>query len=947
MRAAPLPLGPSPVRATALVLLLAFLGAAVSRPALAAPGTDVPRIRLDYEKYTLPNGLDVILREDHRLPLVALNLWYHVGPANEAAGRTGFAHLFEHMMFQASGHVGEDMIWKYLEGAGASIVNGSTDYDRTNYLEDVPSNQLELALWIESDRMGFLLDRLDAASLATQQEVGRNERRQGVENEPYQIAEEEMWQQLFPKGHPYHAYLIGSHEDIQAARIEDVRAFFRQFYCPNNASLAIVGDIDVARTKQLIEKYFGSISRGPDVPPVTLVTPPITAERRIVVTDKITLPRVFMAWITPPAFAPGDAEGIVAANILGGGRASRLYRALVYEKQICQDVSVTQQSFALGSVFEVTATAKPGHTPEEVERAIDAELAHFRAEGPTAAEVAAARNSIWAGMVTSLENFGSFGGVADRLNLYNHYRKDPGYLNEDLARFGAVTPEGVMRFADGQLRREARVVAHAVAGEKKLPPDPPAPARPESSQARAESAEPWRATPPAAGPASLARLPRASKLQLPNGLTVYVVEAHDLPLVSASLVLRSGSAADPKDAPGMAGFTAAMLDEGTARRTATAIADEVYALGASLRAGAQPDGSSASIRSLKASAKEALSILADVVLSPAFPEREVERVRSERVTELLQQRDQPFPTAIRVIVGCLYGPTHPYGHVALGTEESLRRIGRKELLGFYRSAYGPRNAALVLVGDVTEAEARTLALETFGGWKGSATTPPPPPSGAAAGPRIVLVDMPGSRQSVILAGQTAIPRSDPDFEGLDLVNTILGGLFSSRINMNLREDKGYSYGAFSFLGPNRGVGTLAAGASVQPNATGPSIGELLKEIAKLRDGGITEQELTLTKEANTRSLPALFETTAATAGTMAGLYLYDLPPDYYETYPARVNAFTKADLESVAWRHLTPDRMTIVAVGDRATIEPQIAKLGLGAIAFRDPDGREIPPAKP
>jgi zinc protease len=932
-----------PLRALLPVLALAALAAPGA--VFAAPASKPPKIDLAYEKYTLPNGLEVILREDHRLPLAAVNLWYHVGPANEAAGRTGFAHIFEHMMFQASGHVGEDMIWKYLEGAGASIVNGSTDYDRTNYLEDIPSNQLELALWIESDRMGFLLDRLDGASLATQQDVIRNERRQSVENTPYQIVEEAMWHQVFPKGHPYYAYLIGSHEDIQAAGIDDVRAFFRQYYCPNNASLAIVGDIDVAKTKQLVEKYFGTIPRGPDPPAITVTTPPITAERRIVVTDKVTLPRVYMTWITPPIFTPGDAEGVVAANILGGSRASRLYRALVYEKQICQDVSVTQQSLALGSTFQVTATAKPGHTAEELERAIDAELERFRAGGPTADEVAAARSSIYSGTVTSLENFGSFGGVADRLNLYNHYRKNPGFLNEDLARYAAVTPEAVKRFASEQLRTQARVLAHAVEGEKVLPPDPPAPPRAESPTATVESTEPWRATPPPPGPAPIARLPRASTFSLANGLTVYVVEAHHLPIVSANLVLRSGSAADPKDAPGLAGFTAAMLDEGTANRTAPRIADDVHALGASLSTGAQPDGSNAAIRALQSNAKDALSILADVVLAPAFPEREVERVRNERLTQILQQRDQPFQTAIRVMGSCLYGPNHPYGHMPLGTEESLRKIGRKELLDFYRSAYSPKNSALVLAGDVTEADARKLAQDVFGSWKSAGSPPPAPATGVSTGPRIVIVDKPGTRQTAVLAGQIAVTRSDPDYEKLDLLNTVLGGLFSSRINMNLREDKGYSYGAYSFVGQNRGVGPFVAGASVRPDATGPSIEELLKEITKIRDTGITEQELTLTKEANTRSLPALFETTAATAFTMAGIFLFDLPLDYYETYPPRVNALTKSDLDAVARKHLTPDRMTVVAVGDRATIEPQIAKLGMGTISFRDADGKESTPA--
>src|SRR5574341_120739 len=322
----------------ALALAAALLSASGCSRTDAKGGGEAPVVKLEFEKYTLPNGLDVILRKDSRLPIVAVNLWYHVGPANEAAGRTGFAHLFEHMMFQGSGHTEDDSYFKHLEGAGASFVNGTTDFDRTNYLEDVPSNQLELALWLESDRMGFLLDKLDQTMLSNQQDVVRNERRQGIENAPYGLPQEELFNLLFDKTHPYHAIVIGSHEDVQAARLQDVHEFFKKYYAPNNASLAIVGDIDIAKTKALVEKYFGTIPRGPEVDAVNVQTPPITEERRAVVTDRVELPRVYMTWITAPIFKPGDAEAVVAARILGGGKASRLYESLVYRKKIAQTV---------------------------------------------------------------------------------------------------------------------------------------------------------------------------------------------------------------------------------------------------------------------------------------------------------------------------------------------------------------------------------------------------------------------------------------------------------------------------------------------------------------------------------------------------------------------------------------------------------------------------------
>src|SRR6185295_47411 len=478
-----------------LALVLACVAAVLTAGTRAASaGPKPPQVKMELEKYTLPNGLEVILHEDHQLPLVAVNIWYHTGPANERAGQTGFAHLFEHLMFQSSGHVPEDSYFKYLEAAGSSFVNGSTDFDRTNYLEDVPSNQLELALWLESDRMGFLLDRVTGPSFANQQDVVRNERRQSVDDAPYGLVEEELYHQLSPKTHPYYASVIGSHEDIKNAKVNDVREFFKSYYVPNNATLVIAGDIDKVKTKAMVTKYFATIARGNPVPPIEATTPPITSERRATVTDEVELPRVFMGWLTSPAFKPGDAEGGIAADILAGGKSSRLYKSLVYDKQIAQDVNVQMQSLQLGSVFELTATAKPGHTAEELEAAIDAELQKFAADGPTAAEVAASQTSTYSSIVSSLEHVGGFGGVADRINLYNQYMKDPGYLNQDLARYAAVTPEGVKKFAADQLGKDHRVVVYGLPGKKVVPPAPATPPAPTNTEAAIESKEPWRNT---------------------------------------------------------------------------------------------------------------------------------------------------------------------------------------------------------------------------------------------------------------------------------------------------------------------------------------------------------------------------------------------------------------------------------------------------------------------
>ena len=513
-----------------LLVFAAFSAALVSAQTAAQPpqtASDTPDIK--YDAYALPNGLRVILSEDHRLPLVAVNLWYHVGPANEEPGRTGFAHLFEHMMFQGSKHVPGDQHFKLLEGAGASDVNGTTGFDRTNYFETLPANQLELALWLESDRMGYLLEQVTAESLANQQDVVRNERRQSVENQPYGIVDEAGIQALFPKGHPYHANLIGSHEDIQAAKLEDVRNFFKQYYAPNNASLAIVGDFDPAKIKPLVEKYFGTLKRGPEVKKPSVATPPVSSERRITVTDTVELPKVSMGWLTPPIFEAGDADADMAANILGGGRSGRLYKALVYDQQIAQSVTVQQNSLTLGSIFSIEVIARPGKTPEQIESAINAELEKFRTSGPDQSEIDRARNTIETGIVDGLQRLGGFGGVADRLNTYEHYLGDPGYLAKDLARYRQTTADSVKSFAAKYLPTSARVVVYGIPGEKKLPPEVPKPPAPTGGSQTAEGInadEAWRNEHPAAGPASTLKLPAPTSFTLPNGLTVSIRPSH-------------------------------------------------------------------------------------------------------------------------------------------------------------------------------------------------------------------------------------------------------------------------------------------------------------------------------------------------------------------------------------------------------------------------------------
>ncbi|HEY0379494.1 MAG TPA: pitrilysin family protein [Pyrinomonadaceae bacterium] len=906
--------------------------------------------KLDFEKYKLKNGLDVILVEDHRLPLVAVNLWYHVGPANEKQGRTGFAHLFEHMMFQGSKHVGDDAHFKMLEGAGASDINGTTGFDRTNYFETLPSNQLELALWLESDRMGYLLDTLDERKLANQRDVVRNERRQSRENQPYGLVSEGMYHQLFPKSHPYYAVVIGSHADIEAARLADVREFFKLYYAPNNASLAIVGDIDKTKARALVDKYFGPIPAGQPVPKIDAVTPPVTSERRAVVTDQVELPRVYMSWIMDPIYKPGNAEADLMARVLGGGKYSRLYKRLVYEKQIAQDVNASNQSTALGSIFVISATAKPNVKPEDLEKAIDEELDAVRREGVRADELERARNLIQTQIVRGLETLGGFGGVADRLNQYNHYLGDPNYLAQDLERYDKVTPAAAQKLAQEKLSQDKRVVVYGVPG-KKVIDDPP-----KTAEAEKEAATPaaptsggnpqeqdWRTQQPAVGAASKLSLPVPKKFKLDNGLTVLLVEQRNLPVISAGLTVLSGSEVNPVDKPGLASFTTDLLDEGTNKRTALQVADDVAQIGATLTTGSYSDASVVNVSALKKNAGAAFELMSDVALNPAFPQKEIDRVRNTRLTLIQQQRDNPNALAARVFNNAVYGDKHPYGFIELGTTDSLKAITRDDMVNFWKAGYVPTNAALVVAGDITEKELRDLAQKYFGGWTGEAPSIKRPEVDAAGARRIVVVDKPGAPQTALRIGHVGVARSNPDYVPLEVMNLGLGGLFSSRINMNLREKNGYTYGAFSAFEYRRGQGPFYTGSGVRTNVTAPAVKEVFSEIERMRSTRMTDEELKVAKDSFARSLAGLFETTGRTVGTISDLFIYDLPQDFYSTLPARIDAVTAADVQRVAEKYLKPDATVVVAVGDRSKIEPELQKLNLGSVEARDLDGKPVP----
>jgi zinc protease len=923
---------------------LFLAGASVS--AIAQVAHKLPEIK--YEEYTLPNGLTVLTHEDHRLPLVAVDLWYHVGPLNERPGRTGFAHLFEHMMFEGSEHVGEKAHIKYVSSAGATDVNGTTDFDRTNYFETMPSNQLELALWLESDRMGFLMEGLDRTKLTNQRDVVRNERRQG-EGRPYDVADELVYHMLFPKGHPYYGDVIGSHADIESARITDVREFHQQFYTPNNASIAIAGDFDPAQLKALLTKYFGPIPRGPKIEPVKVDTPAITSQKRETITDTVQLPRLTVAWLTPPAYTP-DAYTVNAALFaLGGAKASRLDTELVYKSQTAQSVTCSTQNMKLAGVTECDVTAKPGVKLEDLEATFWKELDKLQQEGPTEEEVEASKALALTGKISGLQRLGGFGGVADTLDRYNQYTGDPGFLPKELSMMEAVSVANTKAAANKYLSKNSAAVIYCVPGKKALedvsrsPDDTDAnvkitnPYTPEF-----EKSQEWRKEKPAAGPPPAIHLPVPTEFSLDNGLKVLLVEEHALPVLTAELVSRAGSENSQPGKSGLATLTSEIMSDGTQSRSLEKLAEDQERIGARIGTNAAMDSGAVTLNVLSEHATDGLELLADVAQHPAFRSEDVERRRKQRLVRLAQETDNVGSMALRAGPRLVFGD-QPYGQSGNGTAESIKALTPSDISGFYADHYGPADSVLVLAGDVTRAEAEKLAGQYFGSWTGHAAAAPSIPAAPAPpSTHVVIVDKPGAPQTALFAFGLGVPQSSPDADSITIMNYTLGGSFASRINMNLREVHGYTYGASSGFREYRQGGAFLAGGLVRTDVTAAAAKELMTEIGSFPDKPSTTAELADAKEASMRSLPGRFETNNAIADAMSAIFLYNRPLDYFAKLPGKYDAVTQDEVARIAKTYLHPDQLILVTAGDRAKIEPGLKDAGLGPVEVRDLNGNPV-----
>ena len=648
-------------------------------------------------KYQLSNGLDVILYEDHSLPTATVNFWYHVGSKNEKPGHTGFAHLFEAPDVRRQRASPEDFT-PWLESVGGDN-NASTSEDRTNYFKTLPVNQLERMLWLESDRMGFLPPAISQKSLDTQRDVVKNERRQRMDNKPYAKGYELTLSAIYPPTHPYSWPVIGSMEDLERASLQDVKDFFTEYYAPNNASLVVAGDINPAQVKEWVEKYFGPLPSGQPIERIAQWIPTVDGVKRINAEDRVELARFSVNWPSPAMYQPGDADLDLFANVLAGGKTSRLYKALVYDRQIAQDVSAYQNSNEINSVFTIDVTAKPGHSLDEIETAVNEVLDELLTKGFTKGELENAKTVYEAGYVRSLQNVHN---IADQLNEYNTFFGDPGRFQWDLDRYNNATAKSVLTAGRRYLKPDAKVIVNIYP----------------QGDFEAAKTEVNRTQMPGAGAEPSFTPPTIQRAKLSNGMDLLLVEKHNLPLIQTNIVMKSGWAADPADKPGSAALTADMLDEGTKTKNALQISETAKSIGASLGTSSSFDGSFVNLNVLKKNYDKGLELMTDVLLNPTFSEKELERLRMNYLGRIMQEGREPVTSAFKTYYRLLFGPGHPYGQpqTGSGTESSIKAITRDDLVNYYKANYLSNNAAVVVVGDITLAEAKAKLDKALAKW---------------------------------------------------------------------------------------------------------------------------------------------------------------------------------------------------------------------------------------
>jgi len=907
-------------RATALLLALA---------SMAATAETLSDINIPYEKFVLSNGLTVIVHEDHKAPIVAVNVWYHVGSKDEHAGRTGFAHLFEHLMFNGSENF-NDEFFRPLEPAGATKMNGTTWFDRTNYYQNVPVSALDLTLWLESDRMGHLVGAIDQKKLDEQRGVVQNEKRQG-ENQPYGKVDEIITTSTYPAGHPYSWDTIGSMEDLNAASLDDVKEWFHTYYGAANATVVLAGDITVAEARKKVELYFGDIPSGPTIKRQEAWVAKMSGERRAMMQDRVPQARVYKTWNIPGSTTRDFTLLDVASDILGSGKNSRFYKRLVYKDQIATSVSVGVGPFEIGSQFQITATVKPGGDMAAVEKALDEELAEFLRTGPTAAELERIKVAGYASFVRGLERIDGSGGKSYILAESQVFGGSPDFYRTRLKWAQDATSKDIQAAAQKWLSDGVFVLDVIPTPEYKV-----------------ASTGADRSKPPAIGTPPDLKLPPLQRTTLSNGLKVVLAERHNAPVIDFTLILDAGYAADSLATPGTAKLAINMLDEGTKKRNSLQIAERAELLGARLGAGSSLDTSFISVNAITSKLADSLELFSDVLINPTFPEADFDRLKAQSLAAIQQEKTQPQGIAMRLFPALVYGQGHAYANPfsGNGSEKTVAALTRADLQAFHDRWLRPDNGTLLVVGDTTLDAVKPLLEKYLASWKAPAEALPKKNLAkvtAPPAPRVFLVNRTGAEQTLILGGYAGPPRSDPDYVAIETLNTILGGGFVSRLNMNLREDKHWAYGAGSGLSAAEGQGPFFVRAPVQTDKTAESIQEIVKELKGILGATPpTATEIKFAQDSLTLQLPGSNETSGEVAGSYADIVTYGLKDSYWNDFVGEVQAMTPARLTSAAQKLVRPDALTWVIVGDLSKIEAGVRKLNLGDVKVLDADGNVV-----
>ena len=897
-----------------LILATVTIG---SIQAYGQPELEVPDI--EFETFTLDNGLTVVVHEDRKVPMVAVNIWYHVGSKNEKPGKTGFAHLFEHLMFNGTENYNAEY-FEPFEKIGATDQNGTTNSDRTNYFQNVPTNALDLALWMESERMGHILNVIDQDKLDEQRGVVQNEKRQG-ENQPYGQVWNAIGEAVFPKGHPYSWSVIGSMDDLNAATLDDVKEWFETYYGPTNAVLALAGDIDVETAKIKVQEYFGDIPGGPPLTKPKKWIAKRSEQTREVMEDNVPQTRIYKVWNVAED-GTNEAQALdLASSTLAGSKNSPLYQELVYKTGLASGVSAFYYGREIAGLFVIVATVASGQDPDEVEKVIDDTLEKYLQIGPDTKLLKNIKTSSISSLTNGLQRIGGFGGKSDILATYQTLYGDAGAFREQLSIYLNTSAVDIKKAANKWLTSGDYVLSIVPAKKTSVV----------KSQVDRSKGIPYPTEKLSYS------FPKIQSAVLDNGSKLVLAERNDLPLVNLEVVFNKGWAIESNKQQGLANFTMSMMDEGTKKYSSLDFAEAQERLGSGIGYGSSIDTTYASLSSMKVNLEATLDLFKEGLLNPIFPQAELDKVKKRWLDSIDQQLNNPGSVANRKIRGLVYGEGHPYAkESSSGLKETVEQFTREDLIQMHSLLTNPSDSTFIVTGDISLNEATELLNKKFNDWTSQASDINPIDLFTVedqSEPRVFLIDKPGAIQSYILAAQLLPPTNSDDDILIDYMNYAIAGSFTSRINMNLREDKSWSYGVRTSTGYSQGQRLMRMTAPVQTDKTAPAILEVLREYNEyVNDAPITADELSKIKNARTLRLPGQYETLGALLGGMEDIVKYNRDFDYLDTIADKRNAILLEDVRSASKKYLDTNKWTWVIVGDLAQIESPVRELNIGKV---------------